>query len=498
MKPDFRIAIIGAGFGGLGMAIRLKQEGYSDYQVFEKADDVGGTWRANTYPGCACDVESPLYSFSFFPNPNWSRLYSGQPEIWDYLRKCANHFGVIEKIKFNQEVQSLEWLDEKKLWRIQTNSGTYHSQIVVAAPGPLSVPALPDIKGIKNFKGRIFHSAQWDHSFDLTGKNVAVIGTGASAIQFVPEIQPKVGKLYLFQRTAPWVLPRPDRKISEREKVRFQKHPFFQKLQRARIYGFREGLGFALRSSRLGFLYRKMAIHNIKKHIKDPELVAKLTPNYEVGCKRVLLANNYYPSVAQKNVDVITEGIDEIGETFVKTKDGKNRDVDAIILGTGFQVTEMPFSKVVKSPMGKLSEIWNGSPFAHLGITVHGYPNLFMLLGPSTGLGHSSVVLMIESQISHILGAIAYMDKNHVASVEPKLEAQNQYLSDVLKKMKKTVWITGGCVSWYLDKDGKNSTLWPGSCPAYDRRVRNFESNEYRFKPFPARPAKLRGAEQSL
>lgn len=415
MKTRVDIAIIGAGFAGIGMAIQLKKAGITGFLILERESDVGGVWRDNTYPGCACDVESPLYSFSFLPNPKWSRMYSGQKEIWDYLRECTDKFDLWGACRFNHELKSARWNSELQLWELHTSKGLYTARALVSGTGAFSQIKFPDIPGIEDFKGTKFHSANWNHDYDLKGKRVGVIGTGASAIQFVPEIQPLVSKLELFQRTPPWILPRLDRPFTEREKFLFKRFPVLQAYGRYRIYRFREQYGLAFRDPKHIGMGTSIAERHMKKAIKDPVLLEKLRPKYTMGCKRILLSNNYYPALAQPNVEVITDEISRITAQGVELKNGDFREVDAIIFGTGFQTTEFRIADLIFGREGKsLTSVWRGSPQAHLGTTVAEFPNLFMLLGPNTGLAHTSVVLMIEAQIEHAVKAIKFMRKNSI------------------------------------------------------------------------------------
>lgn len=479
-KTHFQIAIIGSGFGGLGAAIQLKKAGFNDIVIFERANDVGGTWRDNTYPGCACDVQSHLYSFSFAPNPDWSRMYSPQAEIWAYLQKCAKDYNVIPHINFSHDVKSVIWDNAKNHWYIKTSKGNYTATLLISAVGVLCEPSLPEIKGINTFQGKVFHSARWDHQYDLANRNVAVIGTGASAIQFVPQIQAKVGKLSLFQRTPPWIIPRIDRKITNFEHKLFRTLPFTQHLVRTAIYLMRESYVMYFRHPQIMRFNQNIALRHLEKSISDLKLRAKLTPDYLVGCKRILISNDYYPSLCKPNVEVITEAINEIRPKSIVTKDGLEREIDTIILGTGFHVVDLPFAKLVTGKEGRtLDEIWNGSPKAYLGTTINGFPNLFLLLGPNTGLGHTSVVYMIESQITHIVKALEYMRKHHITALEPQQEAQNRFIKEIENKMQGTVWTSGGCASWYLDASGHNTTLWPTFTWLFKNRLAKFNPSEY-------------------
>jgi cation diffusion facilitator CzcD-associated flavoprotein CzcO len=473
------IGIVGTGFAGLGVAIRLKQAGIDDFLILERAKDVGGTWRDNSYPGCACDVESHLYSFSFAPNPEWSRLFSPQPEIYAYLRKCAQDYGILPHIRYGHEIESARWDDQAQLWRVETSQGSYTADIVVSGMGALCEPSFPALKGIEKFQGKTFHSARWEHDYDLTGKRVAVIGTGASAIQFVPEIQKQVGKLTLFQRTPAWVLPRLDRDIGEQEKALFRKFPLAQQAMRKAIYARRELFVLGLRNPGMTGFLEKFARSYLKRSVPDPVLRAKLTPDFRIGCKRILISRDYLRSLTKPNVEVVTEGIREVREHSVVTADGVEHEVDAIIYGTGFKVTEMPFADNVYGREGRsLNETWQGSPQAHLGAAVAGFPNFFAVLGPNTGLGHTSVVLMIEAQIQLVIEAIQHLHQNKLELFDVKPEAQQRFVDKVDQDMQGTVWTSGGCNSWYLDKTGRNSTLWPSFTFSFMREA-HFRPSEY-------------------
>jgi cation diffusion facilitator CzcD-associated flavoprotein CzcO len=475
-----RVAIIGSGFSGLGAAIRLRREGFEDFLVFERAGEVGGTWRDNSYPGCACDVQSHLYSFSFAPNPGWTRNYSPQPEIWEYLRRCARDFGVLPHLRFRHEVREAAWDEAARLWRIETSRGVYEASILVMAAGALSEPALPPLRGLDSFEGRVFHSARWDHSYDLTGRRVAVVGTGASAVQFVPQIQPRVETLHVFQRTPPWIMPRRDHALGERRRRLYRRAPAAQKAARAAVYLMREFLVFGFRHLRLGRGLEWLARRHLEKSVPDAALRARLTPDYAVGCKRILASDDYLPALARPNVELVTAGIEEVRARSIVDAEGAERFVDAIILGTGFRVTDPTFARHVRGRGGRtLSEVWGGSPRAHLGTTVRGFPNLFILMGPNTGLGHTSVLYMIEAQIEHMVAALAHLRRSGAGVLEPRMEAQAAFVAEVERRMKGTVWVAGGCASWYLDSTGRNSTIWPDFTWRFRRRAARFDPEEY-------------------
>jgi cation diffusion facilitator CzcD-associated flavoprotein CzcO len=474
------VAIAGSGFGGLGTAIRLVAAGVTDFLVFERGQDVGGVWRDNTYPGCACDVESHLYSFSFARNPEWSRSFSPSSEIQAYLRGCAERFEILPHVRFDHEIERATWDDGTQRWRLETKHGVFTADVFVSAVGALSDPAIPTLPGASSFAGTTFHSARWNHDHDLTGRRVAVIGTGASAVQFVPHIQPKVAALKVFQRTPPWIVPRGDKALGERQRRVLRSSKTAQWLKRAGIYGLREAMALAFFDTRAARVMQLVAMRHLARSVRDPVLRAKLTPSYTMGCKRILLSDDYLPALAAKNVDVVTEGIREIRPEGVVTKDGTLQEVDTIVYGTGFQVQRFPFAERVYGRGGvTLAETWKDGMTAHLGTTVAGYPNFFLIQGPNTGLGHTSVITMIESQIEHIVNAVRYLRANGLATVEPRIEAQRAFVEHVDALMKGTVWTSGGCASWYLDARGRNGALWPGFTFTFKRRVEPFDPEEY-------------------
>jgi cation diffusion facilitator CzcD-associated flavoprotein CzcO len=479
-REHVRVAIVGTGFSGLGMAIRLRQEGEEDFVLLERAGDIGGTWRDNTYPGCRCDVPSHLYSFSFAPNPNWSSTFSPQEEILDYLKECAERHGVMPHVRFDTELESAAWDDDEQLWRIETSQGGMTADILVAGQGPLSEPSLPEVPGIDSFEGTAFHSAEWDHEHDLSGERVAVVGTGASAIQFVPEIQPQVGKLHVFQRTAPWVIPHRNRPLKGWERMIYRLFPPAQLAMRAAIYWARELFVLQFRHRAAGRLLERIPLRHLHAQIKDPALRRKLTPDYRMGCKRILPTDEWYPALTKPNVEVITEGITEVRPHSVIAADGSEREVDTIIFGTGFHVTDVPIADRVRGRDGRtLAEAWHGSMQAYKGTTVAGYPNLFFLVGPNTGLGHTSIVFMIESQIAYVLGALRELRRRGAHTLEVREDAQAAYNEELDRMTEGTVWVTGGCTSYYIDRNGHNSALWPTYTWPFRRRLREFDAAAY-------------------
>ena len=478
------IAIVGSGFAGLGAAIRLKQA-HREFIVLERASDLGGTWRDNSYPGCACDVPSHLYSFSFALNPNWSRSFSPQEEIFDYLRGVARDYGVLPHISFDTKVTSSRWDPESQVWHLETTQGSLTANVVIAGTGGLSDPSIPRIPGLETFEGTTFHSATWDHNHDLKGERVAVIGTGASSIQFIPHVQREAKHLTVFQRTAPWVLPRRDRDFGKKERWIYRHVPFAQRLVRSLIYWGRETwvMGFA-RPDVMRFP-EKQALRYLRKQVPDRELRKKLRPQYRLGCKRVLLSNDYYPALMEPNVDVETQPIVEVRPHAIVTsaEDGSHVEhpVDTIIFGTGFHVTDPPVAEHVYGTDGRsLAEHWaEGGMSALHGTTINGFPNLFFLVGPNTGLGHNSIVLMIETQVRYIVEALGQMRRKSIGAIEPRPEVQRSYNDKLQKMLQGTVWNAGGCASWYLDERGRNTTLWPTYSFSFMRELRRFELANY-------------------
>ncbi|MFJ6844328.1 flavin-containing monooxygenase [Streptomyces griseoluteus] len=489
-----RVAVIGSGFGGLGAAVRLRREGITDFVVLERAGSVGGTWRDNSYPGCACDVPSHLYSFSFAPNPDWPRTFSGQEHIRAYLERVADDFGLRPHLRFDSEVKLMTWDEDELRWHIETASGSLTADVVVSATGPLSDPKIPEIPGLDSFPGRVFHSARWDHDFDLRGKRVAMVGTGASAIQIVPSIQPEVSRLTVFQRTPPWVMPRMDRAIGAAERGLHRALPFTARLRRGLLWGIRElqVQAFTKHPDELG-LVEQLAKRNMARAIKDPALRAKLTPDYRIGCKRILLSSAYYPALARPNVDVVAAGVTEIRGSTVVAADGTEAEVDAIVFGTGFHVTDMPIAERVVGVGGvTLAEAWKGGMEALRGGSAAGFPNWLSVIGPNTGLGNSSMILMIESQLNYLADYLRQLDTlGGRAALDARPAAVDRWNRKVQERMKRTVWNTGGCTSWYLDAAGRNTTVWPGTTSEFRQATRRVDLTEYEVLRKPASaPAK--------
>ncbi|MGB2645831.1 MAG: NAD(P)/FAD-dependent oxidoreductase [Candidatus Acidiferrum sp.] len=477
------VLIVGSGFSGLCTAIKLRQAGMNSFLLIEKSDDIGGTWYDNRYPGCACDIPSHLYSFSFELWPDWTRMYPGQQEIHEYLKRCVERYGLAPHIRLNTCLHEAVWNEKESLWNATVGEGKrVRARVIVSGVGGLHVPSYPQIKGVEKFAGPKFHSSTWDHGVDLVGKNIAVIGTGASSIQFVPQIAPRAGKLYLFQRTPPWIVPRIDFAIPEKWKRRFRRFPLSMRAFRQYIFWRQE---FRV----LGFLGNRfvrgkateIATRHLRRKIKDPKLVAALTPHYELGCKRVLVSDDFYPALNRPNVELVTDGIAEIRERSIVTVDGVERPVDVLIFGTGFRATEPLIGiRLVGRDDVEIHDAWRERMGAYLGVTVAGFPNFFLLLGPNTGLGHNSVVLMIEAQVRYLVSCLKLIKRRKRRVLEVRQQVQTDFVADIYRRLQGTVWQSGGCRSWYQDpRTGENTTLWPGSVIAYLRRTRSASPADY-------------------
>lgn len=458
------VVIIGTGFSGMGMAIKLLESGRDDFVVLEKAGDVGGTWRDNTYPGCECDIPSHMYSFSYELNNDWSKSFSGQPEIWAYLRKVADEKGIRNKIDFGVEVKGASWDEDAKRWTIHTNGETYVARVLVAGVGGLHIPNIPEIDGTDSFTGEMFHSSNWNHDADLKGKKVVVIGTGASAIQFIPIIAKEVDTLTVFQRTPAWVLPKKDKPTSTVKKTIFSKVPGATRVYRNVLYWGLESRAIAF-NGHLNVLpiAEQVVKRYLAKAIPDAELRAKLTPDYRLGCKRVLQSNTYYPTFLRDNVELNTDGAITIVADGVIDGNGVKHDADVIIWGTGFHVIDAFDYLSVKGRNGVdlATQFKDNGTETYMGMAIHNFPNLYFMLGPNTALGHNSVVFMIEQQTKFIIKMLDEMRDRGAVAAEPTLAAQTEFNTEVQRLVEKGIWTQGGCTSWYLDSHGKNRTIWP-------------------------------------
>lgn len=479
------VLIIGGGFSGLCMGIKLREAGMNSFLILEKSADIGGTWWDNRYPGCACDIPSHLYSFSFEPSNEWTRMYPGRQEIHDYLKRCVERYKLAPHIRVNARFQEAVWDEAAGVWHAITQDETrIQARVLVSGMGALHVPRYPELKGLDRFKGHAFHSATWDHSVELEGKNVAVVGTGASAIQFVPQIAPRARKLHLFQRTPPWIVPRLDFAFSDKWKRRFRRIPVTRWALRQYIFWRQEFrvLGF-LGNETVRKKAEAIALRHLARRIKDPKMREALTPKYLLGCKRVLVSDDFYPALNRPNVELVTDAIAEVREHSIVTQDGVERPIDVLIYGTGFRATEPLIGcRVVGRNGVEIHEAWGKRMCAYLGVTVAGFPNFFILLGPNTGLGHNSVVLMIEAQVRYAMNCLKLMKRYKQRVIEVREDSQKRFVDEIYRRMGGTVWLSGGCKSWYQDQDtGEITTLWPGSVISYLRLTRSVSASDYKL-----------------
>jgi len=480
----YQVAIIGAGFGGLAMAIRLLQRNIHNFLILEKSNEVGGTWRENQYPGAACDVQSHLYSLSFAPKTDWSKRYADAPEIFQYIQDVVQQFNLREYCQFNSEVVHTEYHEKECLWHVTLKDGRQMScQYLIFASGPLHVPQIPHIKGIEKFQGKVFHSSQWDHQYDLNGKVVASIGTGGSAIQYIPEIAPQVKQLYVMQRTAAWVIPRDERKYLNVEKKLFKQADWFRKLHRARLYWSNESRAIPIMQPSVMKYTQKLAEAFIRFQVKDKQLAQKLTPDYIMGCKRILVSNKYFPTFNRDNVELVTDAILELTADSIITKDGKMRKIDCLIYGTGFitdpRIYLQPFSCLGEHGV-ELKQAWKDGAESYYGISHKGFPNLFQLLGPNTVLAHNSVIFMIEAQVDYILQMMDLVTQSQSNAIVVKDQVQDQFNQDVQDMLNNTVW-QSGCVSWYQQDGGKNFALWPTYTWKYWLKTKSLHPSDFRL-----------------
>lgn len=485
------IAIVGAGFAGLGMAIRLKQAGREDFVIYERHTDIGGTWHVNTYPGCQCDIPSHLYSFSFAPNPNWARTYPEQQELWQYLRECADRFDLRRHLRLGYELTRATWDEPHCLWRLRTPRGSYTARVLIAAQGGLSEPALPKLPGLEDFTGTSFHTARWNHDHALAGRRIAVIGSGASAIQVVPQLQQDAAHLTVLQRTPPWIMPHPDRAITNFERSLYRRVPALQRLVRYMTYWSRELLvpAFVRRAALMKVLERRSRRH-LARQVKDPSLREALLPSYRLGCKRLLPSNRWYPALQQPNVTLVTQAAREVRPDGIVDVSGALHEVDTIVFATGFHISDIRLAERIHGVDGRLlAAVWDGSPQGYLGAAVAGFPNLFFLSGPNTGLGHTSLVFMIESLINYVGDALRTMREHEAPRMEVRPAVQDAYNAELQRRMPATVWNSGGCSSWYIDANGLNTTAWPDYTWRFRRRTRRVRPADYHLTSEPGHSA---------
>ena len=477
------VIVLGAGFAGIGAAIMLRKAGI-DFVVLEKALSVGGVWRENTYPDCACDVPSAFYCYSFAPNPAWSHLFAKQPEIRRYAEDTVAQAGIGAAIRFGHDLLAARWNASSALWELDTSAGRYTARFIIVATGPMHEPVMPALPGLESFTGERFHSAAWDDAVDLRGKRVAVIGTGASAIQFVPAIQPLAASLTVFQRSAPWVLPKLDSRITPRWQQRFARFPVLQSALRGLMSVQFELLNGSLKRPRARRRLQSSALRNIHRSVRDPLLRARLTPDFDIGCKRILQSNSWYPALAQANV-TLTCDVKEIRGNTLIAGDGSEHEADVIVFGTGFKVSEPPIAKRITGLSGRpLAELWGGSPQAYLGTTVPDCPNCFFTLGPNL-YAFSSAFVMIESQVGYILGALRHAREHGLRSMRPRQQVVADYNRDLQAALETSVFNTGGCSSYFIDRNGRNSTNWPWSIRELRRRLQRFDAAAYEAEAQP-------------
>lgn len=483
MTKHLDIAIFGAGVSGLCAAIQLRKAGIESFTIFEKSHAVGGTWNDNTYPGASCDVPSHLYSFSFEPNPDWSRAFSPQPEIQRYLHGCAEKYGILPHIRFGTEIAGASFDESRGVWRIRTCAGEeIVAHAIVSGMGQLNRPHFPDIPGLAEFEGTSFHSARWNHDADLTGQDVAVIGNGASAIQFIPEIAKTAASVTIYQRSANWVIPRNDRQFARADRERFRRNPWLVRLLRAFIWFMLEIRFFAfIRDSWFSKRMTRVATEYLHSVVSDPVLRAKLTPDYAIGCKRILISDDYYQSLVRPNVAVVTDPIVRIERDGVVTADGTRRRADAIIHATGFETTTFLAPLAIEGRRGqKLDFVWRNGAEGYLGISVPGFPNFFMLYGPNTNLGHNSIIFMIECQVNYVVRCLQELARRDVAFMEVRSDVTERFNADLQRKLAKTAWVAG-CASWYKNDAGKVVNNWSGFTTDYWLRTRRPRASDFQF-----------------
>lgn len=475
-----RVVVIGAGIAGVGLGVRLLQQGIEEFVILERNESVGGTWFEHTYPGCGCDIPAHLYSYSFARNPRWTRMFPRQEEILDYVRATAEEFGVLPHIRFSCEMEESAWDQDAGLWRVRTAEGELTADVLVTAIGATAEPDEPEIDGLASFTGHRFHSARWDHDHDLRGERVAVIGTGPGAAQFVPRIQPEVERLTVFQRTAPWVLPHVDRPVPWVERALYNALPPLQDVQRNLLFAVYESMGIGFRGkTALIAPVEAIGRAHLRRQVRDPELRAKLTPHYRFGCKRPILSNTYNPALAAENTEVVTAPIYRVDGNAIVTGDGARHEVDTLISAIGYKYNRSLLTHRLRGGDGRtLGEVWDRSPKAYLGSTVPGFPNMFILLGPNS-IGINSVIFSLESQIAYVMSALRTMDRRGARRVEVRQEALDGFVEDVDARSEGSVWTAGGCKAYYVDDTGRNFGLYPGFATGFRRRTRRFDAEPY-------------------
>ena len=476
------VVVVGTGFAGLAAAIRLRQEGHDDVRLLERAHDLGGTWRDNRYPGCACDVPSRLYSLSFARHPGWSRRFAPAAEIHAYLRQVAEAHGLASRITYGCAFTGAHWDHAAARWRLDTTQGARSARVLVLATGALSNPVIPDLPGLDTFRGAAFHSAQWREDVPLAGQRVVVVGTGASAIQVVPAIQPLVGHLTLLQRTPAWIVPRHDRPVSRAVRRLYAALPAVERAMRGATYALREATFLPFRFPGVRRVTSLVARAHLRRQVRDPALRDRLTPRYAMGCKRVLVSDDFYPAVQQPNVTLVSGALARVEPDAVVAADGSRHPCDVLVFTTGFIPGGVP--PVAWHVVGRggvsLAQQWERDGMAaYASTTVAGFPNLFVIPGPNTGIGHTSLLVMLEAQVEHLVLALRHLRRTGQAWVAPRAEAQAADHAAVQARMRGMVWVAGGCRSWYLDARGENHTLWPDFTFRFRRRVARWVADHY-------------------
>jgi cation diffusion facilitator CzcD-associated flavoprotein CzcO len=478
------VVVVGAGFAGVAMAVRLREAGITDFAVLERANSLGGTWRDNTYPGCACDVASNLYSFSFAPNPAWTRFFSRQPEILSYLEGVAAEHDFDRFARYGVELLAATWDEQESVWRIETSNGPLTAGVLVSATGLFGDPQVPDVPGLDRFEGPAFHSVNWPDGHDLAGRRVAVLGTGPSAIQFVPAIQPDVDHMTVFQRTPPWILPRFDRPTSRLERRLMKCLPSLQRLSRFTIYLITETLGLVIFvSKRFGWMYHAVARWHLRRQVADPQLRARLEPDYVIGCKRAILSDDWFPALTAANVDVVSGSVREVREHSVIADDGSEHEADTIIFGTGFDVPQRGTRRITGRDGRSAADVYAERPQSYKGICLTGFPNFFLFLGAFSIVGNQSAIYVIEAQTRYIVDAIRTMRARGAKTVEVRPERQEEFVRAAARRSVGTVWLEGGCRSYYQTPDGRNNGLWPDWSFRYAATTERFDPEAYVLEP---------------
>lgn len=483
ITPHLPIVIVGAGFGGVGLAIKLREAGITDFTIFERINDIGGTWARNTYPGAACDVPSTLYCYSFEPNPNWSRKYSTQPDIHAYIKQTAEKHNIPQHIQFSTEVLNATFDEKTNQWLLKTNQGNYTTDVFITAAGPFAEAAYPDIEGIKTTKLPIIHTLHWDHDYDFNNKRVAIIGTGASAVQIIPQLQPKVSELIVFQRTPPWIVPRLDRNISTLEKAIYRRLPITQKMSRASWYAMIESFGLVgFVNAKFGKVFESLGRYQLKRQVPNETLRAKLTPQYTIGCKRAIFSDSYYPAMVQPNVTLVTDGVTRINDKSITDETGQRHNIDAVIIATGFEPLARLSHNVTGTHGKTIADVYNERPQSYLGIANAHFPNMFTILGPFSAAGNQSGLFMIENEITYIVDAIKQVRQKGIARFEVKPEVQETFVDEMHSRAGKGAWLGGGCQSYYTNGRGQNAGLYPNWSFTYRWRTARWDRKNYLIK----------------